>query len=172
MWGFSAVLPWGASTLPPLLWVPVAHSWSARSTPPYLSELSDLLAHFHVHLRITVHSPARATAGVGFGARAGSWRVNFAVEGRCHRFKEPCTEMLCLARSHRWPCARAFEHGRESFLQRGGTAVLPAQPRGSLSGGVSFPGPLAHHLPLLVLVRELAGSRAPAPCSEALAPCT
>lgn len=59
----------------------------ARSALPYLGELGDLLAHFHVHLGIAVHSPARASAGFGFGARASPGRVHFAIEGSCHRHK-------------------------------------------------------------------------------------
>lgn len=164
------ISPGGASAFPPLLWVPLAHKWSTRSAAPYLGELSDFLAHFHVHLGITIHSPVRASAGVGFRARAGSWRVDFAVEGRCHRFKAPCTKKLWLALSLLAVCT----YVREGFLQRGGRHCGPA----STAAWLPFPEvppSRAHsrtHLPLLVLVRWLAGSRAPAPCRVALALCT
>ena len=77
--------PSGASALPPRPGAPRTRSWPACSASRYLGELGDLLAHFHVHLGITVHSPAGATSGIGFGARASPGRVNFAVEGRSHR---------------------------------------------------------------------------------------
>lgn len=126
------ISPGGASAFPPLLWVPLVHNWSTRSAAAYLGELSDFLAHFHVHLGITIHSPVRASAGVGFRARAGSWRVDFAVEGRCHRFKEPCTKELWLALSLLAVCTYVASAGVRAFSREvAGTAVLPAQPRGS-----------------------------------------
>lgn len=73
-----------------------------------------------------------------------------------------------------WPCARTCERGREGFLQRGDRHCGPA----STAAWLPFPEvppSQAHsrtHLPLLVLVRWLAGSRAPAPCRVALALCT
>jgi hypothetical protein len=131
------------------------------SAPPYLGELSDLLAHFHVHLGLTVHSPARATADVGFGAGASPGRVNFAVEGRCHRYKAPSTPMLS-------PCARAGVTAcglsRERWHCSGSCSreatASGAHPRTALFGWHSHPPPLAGYGAL----------RVPVPCGEAPAP--
>lgn len=64
---------------------PLERSQPAGSTSPYLGELGYLLAHFHVHLGVAVHSPAGAPVGISFGARASPGRMNVAVDRRRHR---------------------------------------------------------------------------------------
>lgn len=122
--------PPGRHVCPPPSKAPVAPGaqLASFSALPYLGELGDLLAHFDVHLGITVHSPASATTGIGFGARASPGRVNFAVEGRCHRYKTPSTQMLSLVLflPTVCTCVRARACELAGFLGRGGTAVLPA----------------------------------------------
>lgn len=163
-------LPWSRPLSPNLGAPPRARSSLDRSASPYLGELGDLLAHFHVHVGIPVHSPVGATAGISFGALASPGRVNFAVEDRSHGYNASNTQGFSLVFSLPavCTCVRARACERVGFLRSGGTAVPPpAPPR-----GLCRPEVLAFRRfasPPSLLRRSLASSRAlrtPAPCGE------